>query len=89
MKFIILLIVICIFLIVYFKFNVDNFIVNPCTDYLSAKDYLVHMIPHHQVAIDMCNLMMPISKSKSMQHIYRTIIWNQKIEILFYETSIK
>ena len=55
---------------------------NPCKDYLSDKDYLVHMIPHHQVAIDMCNLMKPISKSKTMLNIYRTIIWNQNIEIL-------
>ena len=83
MKYIILIIVLSILLIVYFKFNIDNFAVNPCTDFLSAKDYLIHMIPHHQVAVDMCNLMIPISKSKTMQHIYRTIIWNQKIEILF------
>ena len=26
--------------------------------------------------------MIPISKSKTMQNIYRTIIWNQEIEIL-------
>jgi uncharacterized protein (DUF305 family) len=57
--------------------------VNPCTDFLSDKDYLVHMIPHHQVAIDMCNLMIPISKSKTIQNIYRTIVFNQNIEILF------
>ena len=25
---------------------------NPCDEYLSDKDYLLHMIPHHQVAID-------------------------------------
>ena len=49
---------------------------------LSDKDYLIHMIPHHQAAIDMCNLMIPITKSKTMQNIYRTIIFNQNIEIL-------
>jgi len=26
---------------------------NPCTDKLSDIEYLEHMIPHHQVAIDM------------------------------------
>ena len=26
---------------------------NPCTDKLSDLEYLEHMIPHHQVAIDM------------------------------------
>ena len=26
---------------------------NPCTDNLTDEEYLTHMIPHHQVAIDM------------------------------------
>ena len=39
---------------------------NPCDQYLSDKDFLLHMIPHHQVAVDMCNLMIQISKSKSL-----------------------
>jgi len=25
---------------------------DPCSEYLSDKDYLLHMIPHHQVAVD-------------------------------------
>jgi uncharacterized protein (DUF305 family) len=83
MKYIILIIVFSILLLVFFKTCSEKFSVNPCKDYLSDKDYLIHMIPHHQVAVDMCNLMIPISKSKTMQNIYRTIIWNQKIEILF------
>jgi len=63
--------------------------VDPCNDFLSNKDYLVHMIPHHQVAIDMCNLMIPISESKTMQHIYRNIIFNQNIEITLMENVLK
>jgi len=63
--------------------------VDPCNDFLSNKDYLVHMIPHHQVAIDMCNLMIPISESKTMQHIYRKIIFNQNIEIALMENVLK
>ena len=42
---------------------------DPCNDFLSDNDYLIHMIPHHQVAIDMCKLMIPISKSRTIQHI--------------------
>ena len=64
------------------KNNSKNNPVNPCTDFLSDKEYLIHMIPHHQVAIDMCKLMIPITKSKTLQNIYRTIIFNQNIEIL-------
>ena len=89
----IMIIIITILLIILFiKYNLDKEKFsekhsdknkpNPCKDYLSDKDYLVHMILHHQVAIDMCNLMKPKSKSKTMLHIYRTIIWNQNIEIL-------
>ena len=44
------------------------------------------MIPHHQLAIDMCKLMIP-TKSKTMQNIYRTIIFNQKYRDSFNETS--
>ena len=62
---------------------------NPCTDFLSNKDYLEHMIPHHQVAIDMCNLMKPISKSKTIHYIYKIIIFNQKIEIFLMKNAIK
>ena len=80
--------IIILFYISY-KTNKEKFFVNPCKDYLSDKDYLIHMIPHHQVAVDMCNLMIPISKSKTMQNIYRTIIWNQKIEINFMNQVLK
>ena len=69
------------------KNNKNN--TDPCSGYLSNKDYLIHMIPHHQVAVDMCNLMIPISKSKTIQNIYRTIIWNQNIEIRLMNNVLK
>ena len=83
MEFLLLVLVLILILILIYKLNKKDHFNNPCTDYLSNKDYLVHMIPHHQVAIDMCNMMIPISKSKTIQNIYRSIIFNQKIEILF------
>ena len=30
---------------------------NPCTDKLTDNEYLKHMIPHHQVAVDMSKLL--------------------------------
>lgn len=54
---------------------------NPCTDYLSDNEFLEHMIPHHQVAVDMSLMLQPISKDPTMQHIYRKIIWQQNYEI--------
>ena len=86
---VILILVIIIFLLYVGVFKKETFTPkknniakDPCTDFLSDKDYLIHMIPHHQVAIDMCKMMIPLSKSKTIQNIYRTIMWNQKIEIL-------
>ena len=54
---------------------------NPCTDVLSDNEYLEHMIPHHQVAIDMSQMLLPISKNPDVLHLCRNIIRNQKYEI--------
>ena len=54
---------------------------NPCTDNLSDIDYLVHMIPHHQVAIDMSNMLIPNTNNPQMLHLCRDIIRKQGYEI--------
>jgi uncharacterized protein (DUF305 family) len=54
---------------------------NPCTDKLSDIDYLVHMIPHHQVAVDMSNLLIPHTDNPVMLHLCRDIIRKQSYEI--------
>jgi uncharacterized protein (DUF305 family) len=54
---------------------------NPCTDDLSDIDYLNHMIPHHQVAIDMSNMLIPNTKNPQMLHLCRDIIRKQGYEI--------
>ena len=84
-----ILIILVVYLLILYQLNKKDHFNNPCTDFLSNKDYLVHMIPHHQVAIDMCNLMIPLSKSKSIQNMYRNIIFNQKIEIMLMEQVLK
>ena len=85
----ILLIILIIYLVILYQLTKKDHFNNPCTDFLSNKDYLVHMIPHHQVAIDMCNLMIPLSKSKTIQNIYRTLIFNQNIEIMLMNYVLK
>tara|TARA_Y200000002_G_C22676827_1_gene662448 strand:+ start:1360 stop:1986 length:627 start_codon:yes stop_codon:yes gene_type:complete len=75
----IIIILILIVLLVYLKVN-EKF-VNPCKDFLSDTEFLEHMIPHHQVAIDMSVLLQPISKSPIMQELFRKIIWQQNYEI--------
>ena len=54
---------------------------NPCTDKLTDLEYLKHMIPHHQVAIDMSNLLIPHTTNPTMLHLCRDIIRKQSYEI--------
>ena len=61
--------------------NSTNSISNPCTDKLTDLEYLEHMIPHHQVAIDMSNLLVPKTKNPTMLHICRDITRKQSYEI--------
>ena len=54
---------------------------NPCTDKLTDKEYLIHMIPHHQVAIDMSEMLLKKTKNPSMMLLCREIIRKQGYEI--------
>jgi uncharacterized protein (DUF305 family) len=54
---------------------------NPCTDKLSELEYLDHMIPHHQVAIDMSHLLIPQTNNPTILHLCRDIIRKQSYEI--------
>ena len=54
---------------------------NPCTDKLTDLEYLEHMIPHHQVAVDMSNLLIPKIRDPVILHLCRNIIRKQEYEI--------
>ena len=54
---------------------------NPCTDDLTDIEYLEHMIPHHQVAIDMSNLLVPKTNNPVMLHLCRDTTRKQGYEI--------
>lgn len=54
----------------------------PCDQYLSDKDYLVHMISHHQVAVDISKEMQQKSNNPVMHKILRELIWTQNREIM-------
>ena len=49
--------------------------------YLTDKEYLEHMIPHHQVALDISILLQKKTKDPEMQDILRKLIWVQNYEI--------
>ena len=46
---------------------------NVCRGYLSNIDYLKHMIPHHQVAVDISIELQKITKSPVMHEILRKL----------------
>ena len=52
-----------------------------CRGYLSDKEYLEHMIPHHQVAVDISIMLQKKTKNPVMQEILRKLIWTQNYEI--------
>ena len=54
---------------------------NPCTDNLTDEEYLIHMIPHHQVAIDMSKELQKKTKKPNMIYLTREIIRKQGYEI--------
>ena len=54
---------------------------NPCIDKLTDLEYLEHMIPHHQVAIDMSVLLQKHTSSDIMLNLCREIIRIQSYEI--------
>lgn len=58
-----------------------NDTLNVCVGDLSDYEYLKHMIPHHQVAIDISKMLQKKTKNPLMQHILRKIIWVQNYEI--------
>ena len=46
---------------------------NPCTDKLTDIEYLEHMIPHHQVAIDMSNRILRLTKKTNLIEFWEKI----------------
>ena len=54
---------------------------DPCSDNLTDYEYLTHMIPHHQVAVDISLMLQKKTKNPTMQNILRILIWTQEYEI--------
>ena len=62
---------------------------NICRGYLTDKEYLEHMIPHHQVAVDISILLQEKTKNPEMQEILRKLIWVQNYEIQLMRDMVK
>ncbi len=59
----------------------ENFNKEACSAKITDIQYLHHMIPHHQVAIDMSILLQKKTKNPTMHNIIRKLMWVQNYEI--------
>ncbi len=85
----IIILVLLVILLCNIMRNRDNFINEPCSDKLTDKEYLLHMIPHHQVAVDISIELQKMSKWPKMQEILRKLIWVQNYEIGMMNEMLK
>ena len=63
------------------KQNFTNKKPNPCTDFLSDTEFLEHMIPHHQVAVDMSKRLLLHTNNSYLIDFCRKLIIDQQGEI--------
>jgi uncharacterized protein (DUF305 family) len=61
----------------------------PCRVYLSDNEFLKHMIPHHQIAIDISIQHITNTKNDIIMKILRELIWTQNYEIVMMEVELK
>ena len=103
MEYLILLALVVILIIYVVCFHISNFTnchshnshhskldnkEEPCRTYLTDREYLLHMIPHHQVAVDISIILQKTTKSPAMQTILRQLIWTQRYEIKMMEEML-
>lgn len=82
--------VLLLILLVFYK-NYESFEnpEYPCRVYLSDDDFLKHMIPHHQIAIDISNKHIGNTKDDIIMKVLRELIWTQKYEIVMMEVELR
>lgn len=86
---ILLLVSICILYFTIYE-NFENVKTEyPCRVFLSDEDFLKHMIPHHQIAIDISIQHIKHTKSDIIMKVLRELIWTQKYEIIMMMEELK
>ena len=79
--YLLILILIIILNIILQPTIIEKFNDKACSDSITDIEYLHHMIPHHQVAIDMSILLEKKTKNPTMHSIIRKLMWIQNYEI--------
>ena len=60
---------------------------HPCRSVLTDEEYLAHMIPHHQVAIDVSK--MHRTDNAILANVLRKLIWTQEYEITMMKEAMR
>lgn len=60
-----------------------------CANNINDIEYLEHMIPHHQVAIDISRILQKTSRIDYIQHIIRKLIYLQEHDIMIMKHMLK
>ena len=87
--YVIAIILITVYYFLSSKKTSESFEEEPCRTDLTDIQYLEHMIPHHQVAVDVSIDMLKVSKSPIIQEILRKLIWTQNREIVIMKNILK
>jgi len=61
----------------------------PCRVVLSDVDFLKHMIPHHQMAIDISIAHIKKTKSDTIMKVLRELIWTQEYEVTMMREELE
>ena len=83
------IIIILILILIIFYFIKQESFKNICKDKLSDMEFLLHMIPHHQVAIDISKILQKNTHWPELQQILRELIWTQELEIEIMNIMVK
>ena len=60
-----------------------------CHGKVTDDEFLEHMIPHHQMAIDMSRQVLKTTKNPAIISMARDIIWNQQNEIWLMKSLLR
>ncbi len=61
---------------------------NPCGRYITDLEFLKHMIPHHQVAVERSKEVLKYTTDANIAFLARNIMFKQSDEILFMENLL-
>jgi hypothetical protein len=87
--FLIILFLISIFCLKFYESFDNTNLEYPCRVFLSDRDFLKHMIPHHQVAIDMCKMLLKNTKSNFLIYLSYRMIKKQESEVILLNDLLK